>query len=120
MAQLKRELKQKLKLNASSLIEVLVSSVIMLITFVISMDILVKLTTSKSDVREILQIEMDIREYISKEDISSEITTYQWGEIEVITTDMENDLIHIKYLITMAKNSKKIEFEKIIANENET
>lgn len=108
------------KLKASSLIEIIVSSVIMLIAFVISMDILVKLTTSKSDIKEIIQMEMDIREYISKESIKSETVTYKWGEIEVVTTDMGEDLIHINYLITMANNSKKIEFEKIITNKNET
>ena len=110
------QLKQKLK--ASSLIEVIVSSVIMLITFTISMDILVKLATSKSDINEVIQMEMDIREYIKRERVTEEIITYGWGEIEVVKYEINNYLTHIRYLITMVKHERKIEFEKIITTKD--
>lgn len=110
----------ELKLKASSLIEVIVSSVIMLIAFTLSMDILVKLTTSKSDILETLQMEMDIREHIRQENTTSEITTYKWGEIKLIKNDIGNNLIHITYIIKMTKHNREIEFEKITTNKDPT
>lgn len=103
----------KLTLKASSLIEVIVSSVILLIAFAISMDTLVRLSTTKNDVEDIVQMEMDVKACIKKEPIEDETIMYGWGEIEITLQEMENGLTHITYSVKMANQQKKIDFEKI-------
>lgn len=103
----------KLTLKASSLIEVIVSSVILLIAFAISMDTLVRLSTTKNDVEDIVQMEMDVRACIKKEDPDEETLTYAWGEIEITKKEIGNGLTHITYSVAMDHQQKKIDFEKI-------
>ncbi|MBE9488436.1 MAG: hypothetical protein IMY73_04550 [Bacteroidetes bacterium] len=104
----------KLKLKASSLIEVIVSSIILLIVFVISMDTLMRLSITKNNIEDTVQMEMDIRECIKKEHFDEENIRYEWGEINILQKNIGNNLAHITYYIKMNHQQKKIDFEKII------
>ncbi len=109
----------KLKLRASSLIEVVVSSVIMLIAFAISMDTLVRLSTTKNNAEEAVRMEMDLREcIIGKKNPAEETRIYDWGKIAVTEQFIGNGLYRITYSIT-TRRQKKISFEKIVYKENE-
>lgn len=108
----------KLKLKASSLIEVIVSSVILLIAFAISMDTLVRLSTTQNKVDEVVQMEMDIRACLKKEHCKEETIRYEWGEIEITLQALGNGLTHITYSVQMNHQQKKIAFEKISSSKD--
>ena len=108
----------KLKLKASSLIEVIVSSLIMLIAFAISMDTLVRLSSTGSNDEDIVQMEMDIRECVKRNRVKEEAITYEWGEIVITKNDIGNGLVHITYSVNAVKQRKKIDFEKIIIDKD--
>lgn len=104
----------KLKVSGASLIEVIVSSIIILVSFTMAMDILTKLSTTKTDVLDALQMEMDTRSTILNNQIEVGIKIYDWGEIEVFKRVLKNNLIRVSYEVRSSKNGVKKKFDKII------
>lgn len=90
----------KSKLKATTLIEVVVASIIMLIIFSISMDIVSKLLVSSQVDSNILKIESEIKKKILYYNATSNnngiyINDYQWGKIKTSIVDYNENLYKV-------------------------
>lgn len=99
------------RLKASSLMEVIVSSLIMLIVFVLSMEIVAKLASHKNENQEMIEVVQTMKLLINTQ-LEEQIITYECGEIEVIVSDISPQLVQIT-LIGSVKG-KTCQLKKII------
>lgn len=88
------------RLKGSSLMEVIISSVIMLIVFMLSMEIITKLSSRKDDNRAEMMALQTMKLLINT-DLQEQIISYQWGEIEVIKEDLSTKLEKIILIATV-------------------
>lgn len=99
------------QLKASSLIEMIVSSLIMLIVFVLSMEIVMKLTSHKNENQEMIEAIQTMKLLINTE-LEERIITYEWGEIEVIVSDLSPQLVQVTLIATV--KGKTCQLKKIV------
>lgn len=88
------------QLKGSSLMEVIISSVIMLIVFILSMEIITKLSSRKDDNREEMMALQTMKMLINT-DLQEQIISYQWGEIEVMKEELSTKLEKITLIATV-------------------
>lgn len=89
-----------LQLKGSSLMEVIVSSVIMLIIFVLSMEIITKLSSRKDDNREEMMALQTMKLLINSH-VQESVVTYEWGEMEVVVEKLSEKLEKITLIATV-------------------
>lgn len=92
------------QLKGSSLMEVIISSVIMLIVFILSMEIITKLSSRKDDNREEMMALQTMKLLINT-DLQEQIISYQWGEIEVIKEELSTKLEKIIIISTVKEKT---------------
>lgn len=91
--------------------EVIVSSLIMLIVFVLSMEIVTKLTSHKNENQEMIEAVQTIKLLINTQ-LEEQIITYEWGEIEVIVSDISPQLVQITLIASV--KGRTCQLKKII------
>lgn len=92
------------RLRASSLMEVIVSSVVMLIVFMLSMEIVTRLSAYQEDNRDQMRVLQTMKLLINTE-VKESMVTYEWGEIEVVVEKLSEKLEKITLIATVKKKT---------------
>lgn len=103
------------KVKGSTLTEVIISTVIMLITLLLAITILTNISTTQQNGTEFLKAETELKRVIRNSGSrQSESLQYEWGEIDLTSQPMTNGLQLITATATITKRGKTITYKKII------
>lgn len=98
------------QLKGASLMELVISSVIMLIIFMLSMEIITRISTYRGDNSDEM-LALQTMKILINSDVQEQIMTYEWGEIEVVKKKLSEKLEEITLIATV--KGKKWRLKKI-------
>lgn len=111
-----------IRLSGSTILETVVASIIFMIVFSMAMDILTRIVISNHKDNESLIIESAFskckREIKRKGlTVGSETYTFDWGEIQINTSDYGNELFKIEMNAT-TNEKKRVSYRYILTQED--
>lgn len=111
-----------IRLSGSTILETVVASIIFMIVFSMAMDILTRIVISNHKDNENLIIESAFskckREIKRKGlTVGSETYTFDWGEIQINTSDYGNELFKIEMNAT-TNEKKRVSYRYILTQED--
>lgn len=111
----------KKRINASSLIEVIVASVVFMVVFLISLQTIGKITTKSGTSIELINAQNKIYAAFraAQDGMVPATTKYDWGSITISREKYKNfnDLMQLRIVATLDRKNKKIVRHFIIRNE---
>lgn len=111
-----------IRLSGSTILETVVASIIFILVFSMTMDILTRIVISNHKDNENLIIESAFskcKREIRKKSLTtgSEVYTFDWGEIQINITDYGNELFKIEMNAT-TNEKKRISYRYILTQED--
>lgn len=109
----------KKKLKGNSLLECIVAGVILLVCFTVTMEVLTRITLSKSDLSTQVVMELSlrskIREHLNQDYLPGKYTShYEWGTLETETRDYHEKLYRLTLTAYPTKECKPMKYEYLI------
>lgn len=111
---------KKLRLNArrelpgSTLVEVIVSSLIMLLVFVLTMEVLSEISIHRVPVTDFIAAENAMKaELLKHHEPGISGCAFEWGELSVMTKNYSPGLLQTDVRATLVKNGKTLSLRKI-------
>ncbi len=112
----------KKKIPASTLPEVVVASVIWLLFFFLTLNILVYVGTSRTDNSDLLTAEMELLTCRAEAELLGEnetvVHSYEWGEIEIRKERYGEAIVRVRLKAVIGKEGKEIGYTYLVFEKN--